>query len=344
MLSEARLLLPLLAMASAPAAHAQWSTGSLSEGRWFSAGTAVDGYALVAGGTTCYRSPFSSCPSSTVDIYEASTGNWSATSLETPRFYLAATTVGHKALFAGGWQAPDLPNLPQDVVDIYDATVGPPTDPAAWSTSALSMARGWLSATTVGDLAIFAGGSTTTMTDRVDIYDNLNDTWTTAALSEARCCLAATTVGTKALFAGGLAALTGGSLIGSDVVDIYDASVGPPSDSNAWSVTRLSVPRALLGATTVGHRAFFAGGGDPDQESDVVDIYDSIAGTWSTATLSQARRYVSATTVGDLAIFAGGDANPPSTPYPVVLPSDVVDVYNASTDTCLLYTSPSPRD
>src|SRR5258706_4162312 len=71
------------------------------------------------------------------------------TTLSAPRSFLAATTAGTKALFAGGglFIAGD-----DDTVDVYDNS----TD--QWSTARLSQARNSLAATTVGNLALFAGG------------------------------------------------------------------------------------------------------------------------------------------------------------------------------------------
>ena len=80
--------------------------------------------------------------------------------------YLAATSTGNKALFAGGagqqcgvtyWRAS---------VDIYDSATG------AWTVSSLSAPRGYLAAATVGSLSLFAGGENDQgPSDVVDIYD-----------------------------------------------------------------------------------------------------------------------------------------------------------------------------
>ena len=41
--------------------------------------------------------------SNRVDLYNSVTGTWSTAQLSVARFELAATTVGHTAMFAGGW-------------------------------------------------------------------------------------------------------------------------------------------------------------------------------------------------------------------------------------------------
>ncbi|MHC4479008.1 MAG: hypothetical protein ACYTEL_25565 [Planctomycetota bacterium] len=69
------------------------------------------------------------------------------------RVHLAATTIGNKAIFAGGcnsiyaWSG-----TVYEVVGIYDATTG------FWSTATLSQARGCLAAAAVGSKDLFAGG------------------------------------------------------------------------------------------------------------------------------------------------------------------------------------------
>ena len=228
--------------------------------------------------------------------------------LSQARESLVATTVGNKAIFAGGYVSG---NTYSNVVDIYDSSTN------TWSTATLSQARRLLSATTVGTKAIFAGGGVATFpytSNVVDIYDASNGTWSTATLSQARESPSATTVGTKAIFAGGGVATFPYT---SNVVDIYDSS------SNTWSTATLSQARGNLSATTVGTKAIFAGGYD-NGYSNVVDIYDSSSNTWSTATLSLARALLSATTVGTKAIFAGGRDSEN--------PSNVVDIYDSSTN------------
>ena len=134
------------------------------------------------------------------------------------------------------------------------------------TTATLSQGRDWLSATTVGNKALFAGGySNPVMSDVVDIYDADTDTWTAATLSVARSALAATTVGSKAIFAGGCADASAGGP--SDDVDIYDAH------TDTWTTATLSVAHVDLAATTVGNKALFGGGGWYSDERDVVDIF-----------------------------------------------------------------------
>jgi hypothetical protein len=73
-----------------------------------------------------------------------------------------------------------------------------------WSTAQLSQARQGLSATSVGTMAIFAGGGNNTVTiDTVDLYDSETGRWSTAQLTQGRTQPASASVGTVAIFAGG---------------------------------------------------------------------------------------------------------------------------------------------
>jgi hypothetical protein len=110
-----------------------------------------------------------------------------------------------------------------DAVDLYNGASG------TWSTAQLSVWRYLLSATSVGNVAIFAGGSTGiysltlfvgvcdaggcrlmgvtagSSSNAVDLYNGASGTWSTAQLSVARYSFAATSVGNVAIFAGGKA-------------------------------------------------------------------------------------------------------------------------------------------
>jgi len=83
----------------------------------------------------------------------------------------------------------------------------------------------------------------------------------------------------------------------SNIVDLHNSATG------AWSTAHLSVSRVDCAATTVGHFALFAGGGN---YPDVIDLYNGVSGKWSTDKLSVGRSQLQATSVGSFAMFAGG--------------------------------------
>ena len=135
--------------------------------------------------------------SDAVDLYNSASGTWSTAQLSVARYGLAATSVGNVAIFAGGstcnssfcqcavgllfWlfcardvclrrvacscmrlrcsSDPHLTKITADdeyfsAVDLYNSASG------TWSIAQLSVARHGLAATSVGNVAIFAGGYT----------------------------------------------------------------------------------------------------------------------------------------------------------------------------------------
>jgi len=171
-----------------------------------------------------------------------------------------------------------------------------------WSTTSLSNQRSYLAATSVGAVALFAGGENSTgCFSTVDIYNFTSSSWTHANLWQPRSLLAATSIlgsANIALFGGGNNG-TGPSA----VVDIYS------STSGTWSTASLSQARWYFGAASVGNIAAFGGGSNATggAVSDVVDIYNVTGNTWKTARLSVARNQLSVVSVANAVIlFAGG--------------------------------------
>ncbi|QDU66173.1 Kelch repeat-containing protein [Engelhardtia mirabilis] len=311
----------------APQAPAQWTSSGLSVDRAAVASAALGDLIFFGGGLLDWSGGGHIVGSDVVDIYDAATGAWSVAQLSSARGEVAATTVGQLVFFAGGGNVV----LSSDVVDIYDASVGPPSSPAAWSTVQLSKARSGISAVTVGDRALFAGGRAEDgVTTLVDVYDSSvgppSDAaaWSTTDLSSARQGIAAVSVDGVALFAGGRVPGVGFSA----TVDIYDGATG------TWSTQSLSQARSLglHAAARVGHRAYFAGGVVsafmPAIMSSVVDVYDAQSDSWSTLTLVLPRDSISVAGVGGRVLFAGGlPANAGGT--------DLVEIYDVGSESWL---------
>lgn len=234
---------------------------------------------------------------------------WTSTFLPQARSEVAASSVGSKALFAGGQSSTSYGTPYQtDRVDVYDALTN------QWSVSTLSIPRSRIAAATVSDLVFFAGGMTRGFGPShswatVDIYTESTNQWTTAQLSQARHSIAAVSAGGKVLFAGGSSLTPQDVLIDYSAVDIYDVA------TKQWSVTQL--PRlkgSNLGATSVGNKVFFAGDG-------LLDIYDIATGQWTISTIPRVKEEVVAVSVGNKVLLAGGS--------PI---SDIVDIYDISTN------------
>ncbi|MDB5318584.1 MAG: conserved repeat domain protein, partial [Phycisphaerales bacterium] len=142
--------------------------------------------------------------SNVVDIYDGSTDRWSTATLPVAASFDVATTVGTKAIFAGGLSRNKHGSyVDSDLVEIYDVKTN------RWSIAALSQPRSGLATASIGGkAALFAGGKYddrhgTHASAVVDVYDSTTGEWSVESLASARALLAGTTVGNAAIFAGG---------------------------------------------------------------------------------------------------------------------------------------------
>jgi len=281
-----------------------WTKLTLSQPRTHIAATVVGPYALFAGGAVT-----NSTSTARVDVLDTQTMTWLPTvALSQARWAAAATTVGTKAIFAGGNSAGLFNPSPSIVIDIYDASLGTPHNPIAWSTKTLSLSRALMTAVTAGNQAIFAGGvSAGAFGDStVDIYDDSTGAWTATALSQGRLIGAAggCSVGPYAYFFGGQVSSV--PFVLSDVVDIYDTQTG------AWTNMNLSGPRGGVAAVALDDTIVVAGGavdaGGVAVTTDLVEVLDAGTSTFGPPMqLSLARVDPAGVAVGGKAVFAGGN-------------------------------------
>lgn len=260
---------------------------NLSVARYDLAATTVGDYALFGGGESLYNDYGAVRPRITdaVDSYNNLLVHYTPSALSAARYQLAATTIGNYALFGGGYLRYAIDNsYYAKTVDAYNTFLTQSTP------TALSVARSELAATTVGNYALFAGGS---VKKTVDAYNTSLTRSTPTALSMYRSDPAATTVGNYALFGGGRVSEGDGTII-----DAYNASL------TRSTPTGLSVARGPA-ATTVGNYALFGGGGNITLGA-IVDAYDTSLTRSTPTALSLARSELAATTVGDYALFGGG--------------------------------------
>jgi hypothetical protein len=276
--------------------------------------------AFFAGGVNGY-SDLTDC--SVVDVYNATSNRWTWVTIH-QTCDASVTSVGDLVLFAGAnWPKQSAHGPDCSVVTIYNVTSN------RWRATycTLSLPRTGMKATTVGNLALFAGGgvynSTPTvskLSDVVDIFDVSTGLWSTGRLSLPHMGISVTSVRDLALFTRGYTTDMNGNIERVDRIDIYNTS------SNQWSVAHLSQPHSGMAATSVGDITIFAGGYNEKLggKQATVDAYNASSGRWITAgRLSEARSYLSATSVGGLALFAGGFS---TTGYAV----PTLDVFNAS--------------
>lgn len=129
---------------------------ALSVARHGVSATIAGDYAIFAGGSS---SSYSSDTQAVVDAYNSSLSRTTPTEMTHDRDQFPATTIGNYAILAGGfWYAPNASGTGKvaattAVVDAYSSNL------TKTNLSELSQARNRFAATTVGDYALFAGGS-----------------------------------------------------------------------------------------------------------------------------------------------------------------------------------------
>ncbi|MBA3673505.1 MAG: hypothetical protein H0W75_00860 [Chitinophagaceae bacterium] len=240
---------------------------------------------------------------SSVDIYNTGTQNWSTAQLTVPRYDVAITTLGNKIFFAGGVeQGPWDYDIINSNVDIYDAEVN------SWSVTNLSNGRQELAAASAGNKVLFAGGNWLNLfTDKIDIYDGSNNLMsvTSSRLSTARTNLSGVSSGNKIYFAGGYTQQY--PFTPSDNIDIYDAI------SASWSTSKLSEPKDGHAAIAVNNKIYWAGGTTfRDQNnnphiSSVVEIRDITTQTSTFACLFQPNSDFAAVVKDNKMVFFTGN-------------------------------------
>jgi N-acetylneuraminic acid mutarotase len=205
---------------------------------------------------------------------------------------MVSVVCTNKLLFAGGFVG--LQGI-RDDVNIYD----PQTNLV--STAKLSLPRNAITATSLNDVAFFAGGETNlnnvlSPSSRIDIYDLQTNTWSIAELSIPRSGIASGAVGNKVFFAGGK--LSSGNV--SDRIDIYDM------DSKTWSTTKLSEARSNILSAVIGNKILFVGGFTGSVYSNTADVFDLKTNSWSTTKLTYPLSFGDAAILKNKIYFTGG--------------------------------------
>jgi len=238
---------------------------------------------------------------------------WQEDQLSYARTGLTATIVDDTIFYSGGKNHAS--GTFSNIWDIYDIGEG------QWDTCETSSTLRWNSATvSVGGKVFSAGGSNYPNWGNfadVDIYDKESGEWTVESLSLGRTISGgAVASGNKVFFAGGHIHTGPGPMTYTNIIDIYD------TETNAWSIDSLSVPRCFIGGVAAGDKIYFAGGATGEQSvTDIIDIYDINTGEWTVDSLSEPRGFIAAIAYGDKIYFAGG-----AKPYNVT--STLIEVYN----------------
>lgn len=206
--------------------------------------TSVGNHVLFANGTGAERAYYR-----TVEAYDSSLTKKTCATTSKAEGSRAATTVGNKAIIAGGVYG-NASNTYDTTIDVYDDSLTKITTGIA-----LSVGRSNLGAETVNGNALFVGG--TYYTTRYNVVDAYNESLThntsVAPLSESRMDIPSVNVeGTAMFFGGNNANNSVGSR--SATVDLYDSSL------TKTEVQPLTEARQEHAAAKVGSFALVGGG------------------------------------------------------------------------------------
>lgn len=287
-----QLLFTIASVFICASSFSQWSTITLSSGRFYASTAIYNDTLFTIGGAQ------NNVLQTTVDVYDLNTSSFANNmNISQPRGY-SGVVAGDSALYIFGGVA-NLTSQPitgSNIVDIYSH--------GTWTTHQLPESVMVNSAVHVGSKVMFSGslismefdasGAVPIFSDSIYIYDELSDEWSTYAISVPRSDIGVASDGNIAMFAGGY---SGPNQV-SDAIDIYNAS------TDSWSTATLSEARMQTGGTFCNGKFYFAGGRNINTESKVIDIYDGV--NWSIDSLSTPRSAVTAMSVGDVVIFAGG--------------------------------------
>jgi len=214
---------------------------------------------------------------------------------------------------------------------------------AQWTTSDLSDPRSEIATFAHENKVYFVGGKEEMFSsDRLDIYNLVDDSWTSEELPASANGWEAVDAGDYVAFVNGSGTVSGRMMIfnkndeswisadeinsrGSDVVVGTDNKVffaGGRSggenlsdvdildlESMTWSKENLSVARNDISAVAVANKVYFLGGAiniNINDLSNTVDIYDVTTGTWEDIVLNESKKNIGVAVAGDKIILAGG--------------------------------------
>ena len=281
-----------------------WTTAQLSVPRWLVVTATCGNKIFFAGGYNSDGMTFAAYYN-TVDVYDASTNSWSVISLSEGKYNVAATSLGNKVFFAGGYLGSFQMSKK---VEIYDILTN------QWSYADLSQARESLTADAVGNKVYFAGGNTgytvapnallAYPTDRIDVYNDQANSWSTETLSEPKWALASIAIENKIYWAGGITYASSIPGSASQKIDIKNTSPQSLSFDCLFQVNMF-----FKAVRTNNKIIFFTGNGGYGSVINKFDIYDISTSTWSIGVLPFNMEGTAIISVNNTIFLAGGYVN-----------------------------------
>jgi N-acetylneuraminic acid mutarotase len=302
-----------------PAAGAWGATGHMITARAEHTATLLaDGKVLVAGGIA---SNDESEVLDSAELYDPSTGSWSATgSMVTPRAQHTATLLPDgKVLVAGGHcdgratkgcPAVEDPDGAMAAAELYDPSTG------KWTvTGSMTTERFLHTATLLANGKVLVAGAEHApdrILDTAELYDPNTGKWTvTDSMGTARTQqMASVLLDDKVLVAGGVGPIssTAHDLLVS--AELYDLRTGK------WTATGSLTTARAHGATATllhdGHVIVIGGDGPGDPALASADLYDPNSGTWTpTGSMVTARDQFASTLLADGEVLVVGGFDVP---------------------------------
>jgi len=156
----------------------KWTVAHLSQKRKKPVAVGVEGKLIIAGGEVGHHPPAANGYSSTVDIFDTTTRQWTVGTLAAERQYFGgAMATPNLALFGGGFANYDSGLLGggyrSNLVDIFDASAN------KWSTAKLSANRSNLDAANVAGRYVAFGSGNIDATAKItyDFFDGQTGEW-----------------------------------------------------------------------------------------------------------------------------------------------------------------------
>jgi N-acetylneuraminic acid mutarotase len=254
-------------------ATGKWAvSGSMTTARGSHTATLLpNGEVLAAGGVGNGSSPFAPSCIATAELYNPSTGQWTATgSMSKPRGNHTATLLNDgSVLIAGGFCNGGF-TYPDNSAELYNPTTG------TWkATGNMNVARVGTAATLLpnGHVLISGGNSTSAGAVSAELYDPSTGNWTlTGSMNVYRPNLTAT------LLPNGDVLVFGGIQLASSASEFYNPATGTWTRTGQFLVapSRIGHTLTLLGTG----KALVAGGRDKYSFTSYSRLYDPATNSW----------------------------------------------------------------
>jgi hypothetical protein len=237
-----------------------------------------------------------------INIYDIPSNSWTYNTLSTNLNNSAIGYANNNVVIAG------------DIVDVYNKQTN------IWLQTTMSVPRTGLSAVGTDTQILFIGGEdvTTTITNRIDIYDTVDNSWSVLTLSTGY-----TEMKDNCAILNNVLYVAGGGINGRNNVDIYDTI------NDIWTVTTIADPKTnMIVLSEYPYVVFGPGKSSSSTVSDKIDVYDVRYNTWKVINIPVAKHNYAAGLFDHKLIIAGGATD--ATETTIVNTIDIYDFDNST--------------